>query len=153
MAGPEEEVDYYAVLNVRNEVKIVFQIETSRKIFDQSCKLYFIAFQLNHNELKAAYRVQTCVHVISYQDPAKMKVRLKKIRPCWHKAKFSLFCKKHFNREPFLVRTTFFARQNFLTVTKVQRYRCRRERLGAYNFLWSVKLLCSLTAILHHEIK
>ncbi|CAH3174612.1 unnamed protein product [Porites lobata] len=47
MAGPEEEVDYYAVLNVRNE--------------------------LNHNELKAAYRVQTCVHVISYQDPAKMK--------------------------------------------------------------------------------
>lgn len=90
MAGPEE-VDYYAVLNVRNEVKIVFQIETSRKIFDQSCKLYFIAFQLNHNELKAAYRVQTCVHVISYQDPAKMKVRLKKIRPCWHKAKFFLF--------------------------------------------------------------
>ena len=77
MAGPEE-VDYYAVLNVRNEVKIVFQIETNREIFDQSCKLYFIAFQVNQNELKAAYRVQTCVHVISYQDPAKMKVRLKK---------------------------------------------------------------------------
>ena len=109
MAGPEEEVDYYAVLNVRNEVKIVFQIETSSKIFDQSCKLYFIAFQLNHNELKAAYRVQTCVHVISYQDPAKMKVRLKKIRPCWHKAKFSLFCKKNFNREPFLVRPPKFS--------------------------------------------
>ena len=114
MAGPEEaEVDYYAVLNVRNEVKIVFQIETNSEILNQSCKVYFIAFQVNQNELKAAYRVQTRLHVISYQDPAKMKVRLKKIRPCWHKAKFSLFCKKNFNREPFLVRTTFFARQNF----------------------------------------
>ena len=81
MAEQEEaEVDYYAVLNVRNEVKIVFQIETNREILDQSCKVYFIAFQVNQNELKAAYRVpQTRVHVISYQDPAKMKVRLKKI--------------------------------------------------------------------------
>ena len=93
MAGPEE-VDYYAVLNVRNEVKMVFQIETSRKIFDQSCKLYFIAFQLNHNELKAAYRVQTCVHVISYQDPAKMKVRLKKLGPVGTKQSFLCFAKK-----------------------------------------------------------
>ena len=76
MAKPEEaEVDYYAVLNVRNEVKIVFQIEKNREILDQSCKVYFIAFQVNQNELKAAYRVQTRVHVISYQDPAKMKVR------------------------------------------------------------------------------
>ena len=79
MAEPEEaEVDYYAVLNVRNEVKIVFQIETNREILDQSCKVYFNSFQVNQNELKAAYRVQTRVHVISYQDPAKMKVRLKK---------------------------------------------------------------------------
>ena len=93
MAGPEEaEVDYYAVLNVRNEVKIVFQIETNREILDQSCKVYFIAFQVNQNELKAAYRVQTRVHVISRS--AKMKVRLKNLRSCWHKAKFSLFCQK-----------------------------------------------------------
>ena len=48
MAEPEgAEVDDYAVLNVRNEVKIVFQIETNREIFDQSCKVYFIAFQVN----------------------------------------------------------------------------------------------------------
>ena len=58
-------ISNYAVLNVRNEVKIVFQIETNREIFDQSCKVYFIAFQVNQNELKAAYRVQTRVHVIS----------------------------------------------------------------------------------------
>ena len=69
MAGPEE-VDYYAVLNVRNEVKMVFQIETSRKIFDQSCKLYFIAFQLNQNELKAAYRVQT-LSLIHISEPTR----------------------------------------------------------------------------------
>ena len=66
MAQSEEaEVDYYAVLNVRNEVKIVFQIERNREIFYQSCKVCFIAFQVNENELKAAYRVQTHVHVIS----------------------------------------------------------------------------------------
>ena len=79
MAEPEEaEVDYYAVLNVRNEVKIVFQIETNSEILNQSCKVYFIAFQVNQNELKAAYRVQTRLHVISYQDPLKVKVRFKK---------------------------------------------------------------------------
>ena len=61
MAGPgEAEVDYYAVLNVRNEVKIVFQIETNREIFDKSCKVYFIAFQVNQNELKAAYKTRVC---------------------------------------------------------------------------------------------
>ena len=32
----EDSVDYYAVLNVRKEVKIVFQRETKREIFDLS---------------------------------------------------------------------------------------------------------------------
>ena len=32
----EDSVDYYAVLNVRKEVKIVFQREIKREIFDQS---------------------------------------------------------------------------------------------------------------------
>ena len=96
MAEPgEAEVDYYAVLNVRNEVKIVFQIETNREILDQSCKVYFIAIQVNQNELKAAYRVQTRVPVISYQDPAKMKVRLKKLLgPVGTKQNFICFAKK-----------------------------------------------------------
>ena len=50
-------VDYYAVLNVRKEVKIVFQRDRKSEIFDQSCKVYFIAFQANENyEVKAAYR-------------------------------------------------------------------------------------------------
>ena len=57
MAKSEEvEVDYCAVLNVRKEVKIVFQSDRKREIFDQSCKVHFIAFQANENELKAAYR-------------------------------------------------------------------------------------------------
>lgn len=93
MAGPEE-VDYYAVLNVRNEVKMVFQIETSRKIFDQSCKLYFIAFQLNQNELKAAYRVQTCVHdIISRSRENESKVK-KNLGPVGTKQSFLCFAKK-----------------------------------------------------------
>ena len=45
MAESEEvEVDYYAVLNVRKEVKIVFQSDRRREIFDQSCKVHFVAF-------------------------------------------------------------------------------------------------------------
>ena len=57
MAESEEaEVGCCAVLNVRKEVKIVFQRGRKREIFDQSCKVHFIAFQANENELKAAYR-------------------------------------------------------------------------------------------------
>ena len=57
MAESEEaEVDYCAVLNVRKEVKLVFRRDRKREIFDQSCKVHFIAFQANENELKAAYR-------------------------------------------------------------------------------------------------
>ena len=52
----------YAVLNVRKEVKIVFQREKKREIFYQSCKVHFIAFQANENELRAA--LQTHVYVI-----------------------------------------------------------------------------------------
>ena len=53
---------YYTVLNVRKEVKIVFQREKKREIFYQSCKVHFIAFQANENELRAA--LQTHVYVI-----------------------------------------------------------------------------------------
>ena len=54
MAEPEEaEVEYYAVLNVRNEVKIVFQIETNSEILNQSCKVYFIGFQVNQSCLQS----------------------------------------------------------------------------------------------------
>ena len=42
--------------------KIVFQREKKREIFYQSCKVHFIAFQANENELRAA--LQTHVHVI-----------------------------------------------------------------------------------------
>ena len=52
----EAEVDYCSVLSVRKEVKIVFQRARKSEIFDQSCKVYFIAFQANENEVKAAYR-------------------------------------------------------------------------------------------------
>ena len=52
---------YYAVLNVRKEVKIVVQRKKKREIFYQSCKVHFIAFQSNKNELRAA--LQTHVHV------------------------------------------------------------------------------------------
>ena len=74
----EDSVDYYAVLNVRKEVKIVFQRERKREIFDQSFWVHFIAFQANENELKAAYR-RMCMlyHPDKHQDPAKKKVRLK----------------------------------------------------------------------------
>ena len=34
----------YAVLNVRKEVKLVFQRERKREIFYRSCKVHFIAF-------------------------------------------------------------------------------------------------------------
>ena len=52
----------YAVLNVRKEVKIVFQREKKREIFYQPCKVHFIAFLANVNELRAA--LQTHVYVI-----------------------------------------------------------------------------------------
>ena len=52
----EAEVDYCSVLSVRKEVKIVFQRDRKSEIFDQSWKVYIIAFQANENELKAAYR-------------------------------------------------------------------------------------------------
>ena len=45
----EAEVDYCSVLSVRKEVKIVFQRDRKSEIFDQSCKVYFIAFQANEN--------------------------------------------------------------------------------------------------------
>ena len=74
----EDSVDYYAVLNVRKEVKIVFQRERKREIFDQSFWVHFISFQANENELKAAYR-RMCMlyHPDKHQDPAKKKVSLK----------------------------------------------------------------------------
>ena len=63
MAGSEEvEQDYYPVLNDRKEVKIAFQRERKRELFFQSCKVHFIAFQANENELRAANRC-TCQHV------------------------------------------------------------------------------------------
>ena len=63
MAGSEEVgVDYNAVLNDRIEVKIALQRERKRELFCQSCKVHFIAFQANENELRAAYRC-TCQHV------------------------------------------------------------------------------------------
>ena len=74
MAESEEaEVDYYAVLNVSKEVKIVFQRERKRETFDQSYKVHFISFQPNDHELKAANR--TC-HInlgIGNQDPRKRR--------------------------------------------------------------------------------
>ena len=61
MAESEEaEVDYYAVLNVSKEVKIVFQRERKRETFDQSYKVHFISFQPNDDDLKAAYRCMSC---------------------------------------------------------------------------------------------
>ena len=71
----------YAVLNVRKEVKIVFQREKKREIFYQSCKVHFIAFQANENELRAALQTHVCMlyyHPDKHQDPAKKKVRLQK---------------------------------------------------------------------------
>ena len=57
MAESEEaEVDYYAVLNVSKEVKVVFQREKKRETFDQSYKVHFISFQPNDDELKVASR-------------------------------------------------------------------------------------------------
>ena len=71
----EVEVDYYAVLNVGKEVKIVFQRERKRETFDQSYKVHFISFQPNDDDLKAAYR-SLQMHVMStckHQDPRKRR--------------------------------------------------------------------------------
>ena len=75
MAESEEaEVDYYAVLNVSKEVKIVFQRERKRGTFDQACKVHFISFQANEDELKAASR-RTCMsyQLGKHQDPRKRR--------------------------------------------------------------------------------
>ena len=66
----------YAVLNVRKEVKIVFQREKKREIFYQSCKVHFIAFQANENELRAA--LQTHVHVIYIITRTNIKIPRKR---------------------------------------------------------------------------
>ena len=83
----DAEVDYCSEhLNVRKEVKIVFQGKREREIFYQSCKVHFIAFQANEKELyRAAYkRMCMLYHPDKHQDPARKKVRLKKLRPCSH---------------------------------------------------------------------
>ena len=64
----EAEVHYCSEhLNVRKEVKIVFQGEREREIFYQSCKVHFIAFQANENELRAAYKRMFMIVVSSGQ--------------------------------------------------------------------------------------
>ena len=60
-------------------------------------------------------------HQDKHQDPAKKKVRFKKLRPCSHQAKFRLFCKKCVDREPFQCERLFSSARIFSTVTKVQR--------------------------------
>ena len=84
----EAEVEYCSEhLNVRKEVKIVFQGKREREIFYQSCKVQFIAFQANERSFiyRAAYkRMCMLYHPDKYQDPATKKVRLKKLRPCLH---------------------------------------------------------------------
>ena len=81
----EAEVDYCSVLNVRKEVKIVFQGERKSEIFYQSYKVHFIAFQTNENVLRAAYKLMCMLyHPDKHQDPAKKKVRSKKFRSCSH---------------------------------------------------------------------
>ena len=74
MAESEEaEVDYYAVLNVSKEVKIVFQRERKRETFDQSYKVHIISFQPNDHELKAAYRLMCMSYQLGNQDPRKRR--------------------------------------------------------------------------------
>ena len=74
MAESEEaEVDYYAVLNVSKEVKIVFQRERKRETFNQSYKVHFISFQPNDHELKAAYRLMYMSYQLGNQDPRKRR--------------------------------------------------------------------------------
>ena len=117
----EAGVDYYAVLNVRKEVKIVFQRERLRGIFYRSCKVHFIAFQVNEIELRAASRCMCIITRTSIKIPAKTKVRFKKLRPCSPQAKFCLFYKKFVDREPFQCERLFSSAKIFSTVTKVQR--------------------------------
>ena len=74
MAESEEaEVDYYAVLNVSKEVKIVFQRERKRETFDQSYKVHFISSQPNDHELKAADRLMCMSYQLGNQDPRKRR--------------------------------------------------------------------------------
>ena len=81
-------VDYCSVLNVRKEVKIVFQGERKSEIFYQSCKVHFFAFQTNENDLRAAYkRMSMLYRPDKHQEPAKKRVRLKTLSPCSHQAK------------------------------------------------------------------
>ena len=76
----EAEVDYCSVLNVRKEVNIFFQGERKREIFYQSCKVHFIAYQANENELRAARLQQLLSTCMLYM----YQVRLKELRPCSH---------------------------------------------------------------------
>ena len=69
----EAEVDYCSEhLNVRKEVKIVFQAKREREIFYQSCKVHFIAFKANENELRAAYKR---MHMCMLYHPGWIKVQ------------------------------------------------------------------------------
>ena len=75
MAESEEaEVDYYPVLNVSEEVKVVFQRERKRETFDQSYKVHFISFQPNDDELKAASRCMCISYQLGkHQEPRKRR--------------------------------------------------------------------------------
>ena len=89
----EAEVEYCSEhLNVRKEVKIVFQGKREREIFYQSCKVHFIAFQANERSfIELLTNACTCcitrtrsIGVICFcpdkhQDPAEEKVRFKKV--------------------------------------------------------------------------
>ena len=80
----EAEVEYCSEhLNVRKEVKIVFQGKREREIFYQSCKVHFIAFQANERSF-IELLTNACACCITRTNPATKKVRLKKLRPCSH---------------------------------------------------------------------
>ena len=71
----EEVVDYYAILNVRKEVKRSHKKPKTENHVSLTISLNAITFQANENELKAAYR-RMCMlyHPDKHQDPAKKKV-------------------------------------------------------------------------------
>ena len=85
MAESEEaEVDYYAVLNVSKEVKVLFQREKKEKHLISHTKC--ISFHFSQTMMSLKLLPDACAHHINLQTsrPAKKKVRLKKLKPCSH---------------------------------------------------------------------
>ena len=121
MESREAEADYLAVftavLNVKKEVKQSFREKGKEKYLINHVKCFLLHFRQTKMILKLRTDAcECCITLTNIKIPRKRKYgKFKKAQALFAPSKvLFVLPKKSVNREPFLVRTTFFTFQNFL---------------------------------------